>query len=108
MAARTIYLEVVPKGNIPWSFFYIGLVVLDSLLLLLAWFEVYPFSAVPDLVWGAVVLATFALPAFIQTYQSRRMRLGDEGRHVGLFAFRHLRRQPGQIYPGSRWGARAP
>lgn len=79
MAARTIYLEVVPKGNIPWSQFYVGLVALNAVLLLLAWFEVYPFSAVPDLVWGAVVLMTFGLSAFVQTYQNRRMRLGDEG-----------------------------
>lgn len=79
MAARTIYLEVVPKGNIPWSLFYVGLVALNSVLLVLAWFDVYPFDVVPDLVWGGVVLTTFALSAFVQTYQNRRMRLGDEG-----------------------------
>lgn len=36
MSAWEVYLEVVPKGNVPWSLYYVGLVVLDSVLLLLA------------------------------------------------------------------------
>lgn len=74
-----IYLEVVPKGNVPWSLYYVGLAAVDGLLLLLAALEVAPFDAVPDLAWGAIVLVTFAASAFVQTYQSRRMRFGDPG-----------------------------
>lgn len=79
MADREIYLEVVPKGNVPWSFYYIGLVVADSVVLGLAWLDIYPFDMLPDIAWAAVILTTFAASAFLQTYQSRRMRFGDEG-----------------------------
>jgi len=74
-----VYMEVVPKDDVPWNVYYLGLATADALLLLLAWLAVYPFSAVPDLVWAVFVLVTFGLSAFVQTYFNRRMRLGDEG-----------------------------
>lgn len=79
MADRDIYLEVVPKGSVQWSLYYLGLVVADGVLVALAWFDVFPFDQLPDIAWALVVLVTFAASAFIQTYQSRRMRFGDEG-----------------------------
>ncbi|MXR40974.1 hypothetical protein GRX01_06415 [Halobaculum sp. WSA2] len=79
MRAVDIYLEVVPKESVPWSLYYAGLSAANALVLALAWLEVRPFDAVPDLAWGAVVLASFALSAFAQLYSSRQMRLGDEG-----------------------------
>ena len=79
MANRDIYLEVVPKGNVPWSLYYLGLVIADSVLVGLAWLDVFPFDQLPDLAWAFLILLTFAASAFIQTYQSRRMRFGDEG-----------------------------
>ena len=79
MADREIYLEVVPAGNVPWSQFYIGLVVADAVVLSLAWLDVYPFDQVPDIGWAAVILVTFAAAAFAQTYQFHRMRFGDDG-----------------------------
>lgn len=39
----------------------------------------FPFGRVPDLAWAVIILVTFAASAFVQTYQTRRMRLGDEG-----------------------------
>lgn len=79
MRNRDIYLEVVPKGSVPWSLYYLGLVIANGVLVGLAWFDVFPFNQLPDLVWAVIVLVTFAASAFIQTYQSRRMRFGDEG-----------------------------
>jgi len=79
MANRDIYLEVVPKGSVPWSLYYLGLVIANGVLVGLAWFDVFPFDQLPDLTWAAIVLVTFATSAFIQTYQSRRMRFGDDG-----------------------------
>ena len=79
MADREVYLEVVPAGNVPWSLFYVGLVAADSVVLALAWQDVYPFDLLPDIGWAAVILVTFAGAAFAQTYQSHRMRFGDEG-----------------------------
>lgn len=74
-----IYLEVVPRGDVPWSLYYVGLAVVDAVLLLFASFDVAPFGSVPDIVWGVVVLVTFAASAFAQTYFTRRMRFGDPG-----------------------------
>lgn len=74
-----IYLEIVPEADVPWSLYYVGLAVANLVLLGLAWFDIQPFSLVPDLGWGLVVLVTFAVSAFVQTYSARRMRIGDEG-----------------------------
>lgn len=79
MADREIYLEVVPGGNVPWSLFYVGLVAADSVVLALAWQDVFPFNLLPDIAWAAIILTTFAASAFLQTYQTHRMRFGDEG-----------------------------
>ena len=79
MADREVYLEVVPAGNVPWSFFWVGLVAADAVVLGLAWLDVYPFDLLSDLTWAGVILVTFAAAAFAQTYQFHRMRFGDEG-----------------------------
>ncbi|MFA1610202.1 DUF7344 domain-containing protein [Halobellus rubicundus] len=73
-----VYLEVVSGGTIPWSLYYVGLSIVNAVLLLVAWLELWPFATVPDLAWGGVVLVSFAISAFVQTYQTRRMRFGDE------------------------------
>lgn len=79
MAGREIYLEVVPKGSLPWSLFYVGLVLADATLILLAYVEVYPFDLLSGVWLAVVVLISFAATATVQTLQSRRMRFGDEG-----------------------------
>lgn len=79
VADLNIYLEVVPRADVPWSVYYVGLAIADALILGLAWYDVRPFTAVPDLGWGLIVLITFALSAFAQIYSTKRMRIGDEG-----------------------------
>lgn len=74
-----IYLEVVPPASIPWSIYYAGLSVANALLLALAWAEVYPFTLLPDLAWGVVILVTFGVSAFTQAYTNRQMHIGDDG-----------------------------
>lgn len=79
MRDTDIYLEVVPEESVPWSLYYAGLAVANATVLILAWLEVQPFTMLPDLTWGAVVLVTFGVSAFVQFYYSRQMRIGDEG-----------------------------
>ena len=79
IADTDIYMEVVPEEDIPWDLYYLGLSAANGALLALAWFEVRPFTAVPDLGWALVVLVSFAASAFVQLFYRRRMRLGDEG-----------------------------
>jgi len=79
MEAVDLYLEVVPRESIPWSLYYTGLTIANGLILGLAWVNVRPFTRIPDLGWGLVVLVTFGLSAFAQLYTSRQMRIGDAG-----------------------------
>lgn len=78
-AGSDLYLEVVPQESVPWSLFYLGLALANAVVLWLAWAEVAPFDLVPGIGWAVVVLVTFGLSAFAQTYSNRRMRFGDEG-----------------------------
>jgi len=79
IADTDVYIEVVPEDDIPWDLYYLGLSAANGALLALAWFEVRPFTGVPDLGWAVVVLVSFAASAFVQSFYRRRMRLGDEG-----------------------------
>ncbi len=79
MRSVDLYLEVVPEDSVPWSMYYAGLTLANAVILLLAWFEIRPFSMLPDLAWAVIVLATFGASAFIQLYYSRQMHIGDEG-----------------------------
>lgn len=74
-----LYLEIVPAESVPWSFYYAGLAIANGLVLALAWFEVRPFTMIPDLAWGAVVLITFGVSAFVQFSHDRQMQIGDSG-----------------------------
>ena len=78
-AGSDLYLEVVPRESVPWSLFYLGLAVANAVVIALAWGEVAPFDVLPGLGLAVVVLVTFGVSAFVQTYSSRRMRFGDEG-----------------------------
>ena len=79
LAEVDVYMEVVPNRNIPWNVFYLGLAAANALLLVLFWLDVEPFSTVPDIASGVVVLVSFAASAFVQTYYATQMRLGDPG-----------------------------
>jgi DNA-binding transcriptional ArsR family regulator len=74
-----IYMEVVPKNDIAWQRFYVGLVVVNAVLLALVALDVRPFTAISDLGWAAAVLAQFAVSAVAEALSSRRMQFGDEG-----------------------------
>ena len=93
-----IYLEAVPRDDVPWSVYYLGLALANALLLLLTYHGVTPFDRLPHLAVGAVVLVTFAGSALAQTLLERRMRFGDDGPPP------ELRRQRGQVRTGQREG----
>jgi hypothetical protein len=74
-----VYMEVVPEEDIPWDLYYLGLSAANAALLALAWLEVQPFTRVPELGWGVIVLVLFTVSAFVQLFYRRRMQLGDKG-----------------------------
>jgi hypothetical protein len=79
LTEASVYMEVVAERDLPWDLYYIGLSAASGLLLALAYFDVRPFTRVPDIGWGIVVLTLFAVSAFAQLFERRRAELGDEG-----------------------------
>lgn len=67
----TIYLEVVPGHEFAWHEFYLGLGAVGCALMAAVWAGIYPFSAVPGVVWGTVVSATVLLSAVAQRHVQR-------------------------------------
>ena len=74
-----VYLEYVPKGDVPWSLCYLGLTAVGGTVAGLAWLSVFPFGGLSGFAVSAVLLATFAVSAVAHTYHSRRNRLGVPG-----------------------------
>lgn len=79
MAGRTVYLEIVPRGTVPWGLYYLGLGIAAAILLIVLSFDLNPLNEIPNLVWAGLIVATLIVSAVIHTRESRRMRLGDEG-----------------------------
>jgi hypothetical protein len=72
-----IYLEVVDRYDIPWSFYYMGLSAIGAILVGLASAGVQPFAALPAIGWTVFVLGTFAVSSVSHFLLSRGMRLGS-------------------------------
>lgn len=74
-----VYLDIVPHNEIPWSEYYLGLSAISLALVGAVWMDAFPFGAVPDLVWAAVIAVLFIASSVVHTHHSREMRLGVEG-----------------------------
>lgn len=79
-----IYLDVVPRNDIPWSKYYVGLGALSSCFLIGLWIGTVPFSFIHPLVGAAVVTALFTVSALFHVRHDRKMRLGGDGTPPGL------------------------
>jgi DNA-binding transcriptional ArsR family regulator len=77
-----VYLEVVPKNDIPWSDYYLGLAGVALALVVAAWLNVAPFTLLPDIAYGAVVAVVLGISAAFHTMNSRRTLLGGTERPV--------------------------
>ena len=76
-----IYFEVVAGRDIPWSAFYLLLVVVNAGILALGATGVGPLAAVPDIGWAVFVLTTFLVVSLAHLYVTRtKMRLGEPDR----------------------------
>lgn len=74
-----IYFEVVDKRDIPWSAFYLLLVVVNAGILALGVLGVTPFGTIPDIGWAVFVLTTFFIASVSHLYVTRtEMRLGEQ------------------------------
>ncbi len=79
-AAREVqmYLEYVPRHDIPWSHYYLGLSGVAGLLTLLTWAGVGPFAGLGGLALAGILVVLLATSAVVHTYQSRQNRLGSD------------------------------
>jgi hypothetical protein len=79
IADAEIYLEVVAGRNVPWSYFYLGLSLVSGLLVALTYYEIGVLEGVPAVAIAGVITLLFGASAVLQTVQTGRMQLGDEG-----------------------------
>jgi hypothetical protein len=79
-AAREVqmYMEYVPRHDIPWSHYYLGLSGVAALLTLVTWGGIGPFGGLGGLPLAGILVALFATSAAVHTYQSRQNRLGSD------------------------------
>lgn len=70
-----VYMDIVPSGSLPWSYYYLGLSLISAIVLAGVWAGVYP-ESVPDLFWAGLVVAAFGVSSAYHAYRSREMRLG--------------------------------
>jgi DNA-binding transcriptional ArsR family regulator len=75
-----VYLEVVPKNDIPWSDYYLGLAGVALALVAAAWLDIAPFTALPDIGYAALVAVVLGISAAFHTANSRRNLLGGTER----------------------------
>ncbi len=74
------YIDVTTGGTVPWSEYYLGLTAFATLILGGSSLGMAPFALLPELVWIALVIASFALAATFHRLHSRGGGLASVGR----------------------------
>ncbi|WP_115864724.1 DUF7344 domain-containing protein [Halorussus litoreus] len=67
------YLQ--PQDEFPWIRYYLGLALVSAVLVVGDLLGIPPFEAIPDQIWGVLIVAAFALSA--ATHYLRQRRLGS-------------------------------
>ncbi len=73
----SIYAEVTAGRQFPWSDYYLGLTVVNSLLLAGIWFNGGTFGGISGLSWAIFCVTTYAVSALAHAIATRRMALGE-------------------------------
>ena len=61
-----------PQNDFPWIRYYLALAVVSAVLVLGDFLDLPPFTAIPDEIWGVLIVAAFALSALAHYLQRRR------------------------------------
>jgi hypothetical protein len=72
-----IYLDVVPRHDLPWSQFYLALGAVFTTLVTVGALGVAPFAALSGFGYALVVAAVFTAVAGYHTIRDRRLALGS-------------------------------
>jgi len=73
----TVYLEIVPGREFPWREYYLSLGAVSLAILATLWGNIYPFTAIPALVWATMLALVLTLSAAYQTFLGRELTLDD-------------------------------
>jgi hypothetical protein len=75
-----VYLDVVPKADVPWSRYYLGLAGAGAGLIAAKWLNLVP-ASMPETSCAAFLVAALLVSASVHTYFNRsRLRLGGTDR----------------------------
>lgn len=72
-----IYLEVVPKGDIDWGEYYLGITLFNAVILGLVWIDLFPFGTISTDAWLVFVPAVFLLAAILHHWYQQTHQLGS-------------------------------
>lgn len=73
-----VYLEVVPRSELDWGEFYLGLGALGTLVATLVTLGVFPFRLLPPVAYLFLFALTALAVGAIRTYRRHRARVGAE------------------------------
>lgn len=63
-----IYMDIVHKGEIPWSQYYLGLSAVSTALIAAVALNAWPFTLLPDLAWAIFMVVAFAVSSLAHWY----------------------------------------
>lgn len=76
-----IYLDIVPRLDVPWGHYYLGLSALNVLLLGGVWAGLPVLSWIPSFSWAIFFVVVYAVSAVVHTYWNRtQTRFGVDER----------------------------
>ena len=80
-----VYMDIVHKGEIPWSQYYLGLSAVAAAMVVAVAMNAWPFTLLPDLFWAVAIVAVFGVSSVVQWYYSRTLGTsnGDPPLEVG-------------------------
>jgi hypothetical protein len=74
-----VYLDVVPRRDVPWSQYYLGLSVAHALAFAAAVTDVGVLSGIGPTSAGVFCLSTLAVSALVHNHYASNMRVGEAG-----------------------------
>jgi hypothetical protein len=84
MADVDVYLDVVPRKDVPWSLYYLGLSAIGALVVGGVALGVPPFGMLGASAWGVFLVTTLLVSALVHFCDSRRMKLGANDTPPGI------------------------
>lgn len=71
-----MYLEYVPKNDIPWAYHYLGVSAVMSIIIGLTWQGIFPFEQLHGMAVAVIAVAVLGLSSVVHSIYTRRNRIG--------------------------------